>query len=375
MIRNFNITGQLVFDHPESQTRVMAQRYSPETELTDLDKRPDETTGDYNNRLSTSIRQVVIENPMYVAQFVTSHWINAEIANLFIFPIRFSINTPGELVIPTHAFWEEWKGFLTPGQVAITLINLAVLAAGVVFMARKRFLLGLLPLAFNLAYHLSNAAARNSGWRYLLPADWLFLVYFSAGIVCLTSICQMNGQLPENQISKTKRTPGILAPILIGFGIFLFGASPVIAENVFPRLFTPLSTESVAGILDKQIASLKPDERSQIETLLLDPEVILMNGRMLYPRFYEPGEGEDKTGKTGYEPLPYGRYVFLMAGEPEGTVIFPHIVSNLPLRHAEHAIIIGCKEGLAVKALLVAPQNKPEQLYTSHPIENWSCSQ
>jgi hypothetical protein len=127
--------------------------------------------------------------------------------------------------------------------------------------------------------------------------------------------------------------------------------------------------------LDKQIASLKPDERSQIETLLLDPEVILMNGRMLYPRFYEPGEGEDKTGKTGYEPLPYGRYVFLMAGEPEGTVIFPHIVSNLPLRHAEHAIIIGCKEGLAVKALLVAPQNKPEQLYTSHPIENWSCSQ
>ena len=58
-------------------------------------------------------------------------------------------------------------------------------------------LAGLVPLTFLIAYDLSNALARTSGSRYLVPTDWVLLFYFALGII---QICRWIGVFLRNPL-------------------------------------------------------------------------------------------------------------------------------------------------------------------------------
>ncbi len=371
--RSYRITGQLVFDHPESQTRVMAQRYYPDVELTDFDRKSDESTGEYNRRLSAAIRDQIITHPDRVILFMASHFLNSEIANLQIFPVRFSISSLNELVKPQHAFWEEWQGQASPRELAVMLLNLAIISAGAVYLIRMNSWVGVLPLVFNLAYHFSNAAARNSGWRYLLPADWIFLLYFAAGLYSLIMLGVMEKKPREAELffRAVSSTPFLLAGVAIA--VFFIGYLPLMAESAFPKVYQRATVENTRQTLEPGAAGLSSAEQEGLRSLLGDPQVVVMHGRMLYPRFYGENEGEEKTGKTGYAPLPYARYVFLVAGNPEGTVIFPHTQADLPLRNTDDVILAGCMDGLAVKARLILLPGENLAAYSAEPGQSWIC--
>ncbi len=64
----------------------------------------------------------------------------------------------------------------------------------------------------------------------------------------------------------------------------------------------------------------------------------------------------------------------MVAGDPEGTVIFPQIQSDLPLRNAEDILLIGCMDGLAVKARLVVLPTQNFSAYPADPPISWDCS-
>jgi hypothetical protein len=371
--RSYRITGQLVFDHPESQTRVMVQRYYPDVEMTYFDRQPGETTGEYNQRLSTAIRQKVLTNPGDLVNFTAAHWLNNEIDNLQIFPVRFSITGLQELVWPQHAFWEEWQGNASPLQAGLLLLNVAVLAAGAVYLTRRNSWIGLLPLVFNFAYHFSNSAARNSGWRYLLPADWIFLFYFAAGVFALIHLGSLADVTVEVAVEPKVKTLPALGLGTLAAGILCLGLLPLAGETSFQKIYSNASIQVTGKKIMEGASSLPGETQAGIKDLLNDPNVVIMDGRMLYPRFYGEKEGEEKTGKTGYSPLPYARYVFLVAGDPEGTVIFPQDNGELPLRNARDVILAGCMDGLAVQAKVVLLPSTGD-VYTASPSIPWMCS-
>ena len=371
--RSYRITGQFVFDHPESQTRVMVQRYYANIDQTEFDRKPGETTGEYNQRLSASIREKMLTEPLDLVNFMAAHWLNNEIDNLQVFPVRFSISDPLELIWPQHAFWENWNGEASTWQTGLMLLNLAVLTAGVVFLTMKTSWIGLLPLFFNFAYHFSNSAARNSGWRYTLPADWIFLLYFAAGIFALVNIGQkftVGKIYVQTQNQKGTSYFGLTS---LAAGILCIGLLPLAGESAFPRLFPQAKAETTGAEIIKAVSGLSDETQSGVSELLNDSNTVVMNGRMLYPRFYGEKEGEEKTGKTGYTPLPYARYVFLVAGDPEGTVIFPNDNGELPLRNASDVILAGCMDGLAVQAKVVILPETGE-VFTANPPLPWTCS-
>jgi hypothetical protein len=372
--RSYRITGQFVFDHPESQTRVMAQRFYPDVEMTDFDRKSGETTGVYNQRLSAAIRDQILTHPADVIHFMASHLLNSEIANLQIFPIRYSITSISELLQPQHAFWEEWDGSATPMQTGIMLLNLSVLTAGLVFLTRRNSWVGLMPLVFNLAYHFSNAAARNSGWRYLLPADWIFLVYFAAGIFAIVNLGIRGSKSVDAKSESATKSANAFILAATATGILFIGFLPLLAETSFPQVYPKTTVQNTRQVLINSSMNLSSEDQQGLVKLLDDPNVVVLNGRMLYPRYYGEKEGEEKTGKTGYAPLPYSRYVFLVAGDPEGTVIFPHLNPELPLRNAQDIMLIGCMDGLAVKARMVTLPSEKSAVFTAEPSQPWACS-
>ena len=150
-------------------------------------------------------------------------------------------------------------------------------------------------------------------------------------------------------------------------GIFCIGFLPLLAETSFPQVYPKATVQNTRQVFINSAMNLSSEDQHGLVKLLEDPDVVVMNGRMLYPRYYGENEGEEKTGKTGYTPLPYSRYVFLVAGEPEGTVIFPHVNPELPLRNAQDMVLIGCMDGLAVKARMVVLPVKSQPSILLYP--------
>jgi hypothetical protein len=225
---------------------------------------------------------------------------------------------------------------------------------------------------FNFAYHFSNSAARNSGWRYLLPADWIFLLYFAAGIYAVVNFGYLAISFKNTADKNVDTKPSLFGLASMAAVILCVGLLPLAAESSFPKLYPKASATVTGQQIIKAVDNLPSETRTGINTLINDPNAVIMDGRMLYPRYYGEKEGEEKTGKTGYTPLPYARYVFLVAGNPEGTVIFANGNGELPLHNASDVILAGCMDGLAVQARVVLIPSSGE-VYTASPALPWTC--
>ena len=72
-------------------------------------------------------------------------------------------------------------------QTILLLLNLFLISLGLSISMRKKRLMGVLPLTFFLGYNLANALGRTSGGRYIVPVDWIIILYFVIGLfqICL----------------------------------------------------------------------------------------------------------------------------------------------------------------------------------------------
>ncbi|MRR31749.1 hypothetical protein EG834_15770, partial [bacterium] len=110
-------------------------------------------------------------------QFVPGHFIHNLVTAVLILPTSFDYDSFSFLDLDLKApYWKiTWDGILPPGSAVILLTMLGILALGVGSAWHSARLAGLVPLVFLVAYYLSNAFARTSGARYLVPADWVVL--------------------------------------------------------------------------------------------------------------------------------------------------------------------------------------------------------
>lgn len=386
LIRNYMLAGQFIFDHPESQSRVMAQRYEYSGDFDSLERQPDENTGDYSNRLSKSIQQTIVSHPLYVAEFVTAHFLNNEIGDLLILPVRNGLSEPRELIYPISPFWQDWNGEIDVKQGLLIAANLLIISLGIGVSWKRYKLLGLIPLLFNLVYNLSTSIARYSGWRYLLPVDWIGYFYFAIGMIApLSKIPDLFSKNIESNhsrsfdMSDSPRITRLLFPPLRGTIIFVllsifFGMSLILVEKIVPPKFSPSQNQLVLPqmLSNSTVLSSEIDKKA-LSLFDKQPDTFIVKGRALYPRYYGAGEGELKTAKTGYEPSPDARLVFMVASQPDGLVIFKTNTppSNFP--NGADVSVIGCQTDLFAQALIITVHGQEETTYISPDAKSLDC--
>src|SRR5690606_28618422 len=121
----------------------------------------------------------------YVAGFIGAHFLNNVIDSAAVLPLRLNFDQYRDNWVIDSLFWETPLTDLDTIGVALLLLNLAVIAVGIGASWARWKSVGLLPLVITRAYSLSNAIARNSGWRYVLPVDWTGYFYFAVGALAL----------------------------------------------------------------------------------------------------------------------------------------------------------------------------------------------
>lgn len=362
IVRNRLVTGAWVIDHPDSQSGGMASRYQSTPVTAPPVRLPGEGDAAYQARMQASISEFIRENPGEVLRFVTAHFLNAQAANLQVLPVRAGLTSPRELLQPTWAFWQFWKGQLTGGQATILTVYVIFVVMGVAAAWTRFGWAGFTPLAAQMAYHFSHALARNSGSRYLLPVDWVMYFYALMGalefVISLMLLFGVDSSRLATVFTRARVPAGL--PLrrvaLAGLAFALVGSLPAWVEFLFPPRYADPSPARMLGLAAQVL-----DEAQMAELQMFDdqPGAVLFHGRALYPRFYAAGQGEPATAKTGYEPLPFARTVLLVTSPNYNGLVILRGQQPPLLPHAADVLVAGCLVENHLEAALILVEGVP----------------
>lgn len=336
LTHNYTVSGKFSFDDP-NQVAVIYSQYSFTGNLDISQFNPErDSVGD-------RIISFTLENPAYVATFITSHFLNTEIGGLLALPLIKPFNGFSE---PVNLYWVAWDGSLEWYNLVLLFVYLAVLAAGFGAAWRRMGWLSLVPLAFNLGYALSNGIARFSSWRYNMPVDWVIYFYFGIGIVEIFGwLSLFFGAKSESLYEKVESPqPGIIswagirpAHFLPVLAFVLIGAMPWLAKGwVQPRY---ASTQD--ALIEKLVAN--GYERDEIQAFLSQENAMLMEGRLLFPRMYWRGEGLASANPwPAYAVQDFPRIGFILINSSYRNMIF-RTQELLDFSQGADAIILACE--------------------------------
>ncbi|MEN4011455.1 MAG: glycosyltransferase family 39 protein [Bellilinea sp.] len=283
-------------------------------------------------------------------------------------------------------YWKDvrqWQGELPAGAHFLLPFNLVILALGIGAAWQRWRAAGLVPLAMMPGYFVANSLARNSGWRYLVPIDWVVLVYFGIGLLVLLGWLGMlagfnkpkqgsNGyEIAQQPVVPARKQPWFVAA---GFVVLFFGAGLLLplSEDLLPDRF---STQSPRDLFEQaQQAGISLD-REAIRNFLNSPNHYVNHGLGLYPRFYYANTGEPQKNLPLVD-RPYPRFTLsIVASDTFFAVILPmnHPMPSFP--HGEEVIVLGCIDSQKpfIDAYAVAVLSDPPVVYWREPAAELVC--
>jgi hypothetical protein len=237
--------------------------------------------------------------------------------------------------------------------------------------------MGLLPLAFSAGYALATAVGRFSGWRYDLPADWVWYFYFGIGFAeLLHQAASLFGMEPVRLTIPDGRTRAPMGqPWALSNGLFLASAFILISASpwLIKNIAAPLYSEQSPGILEEKITSItNAPAAAEIRAFASQPEAFLRAGRILYPRSFSRDKGLASTNPwPAYAIRNYPRLGFLLLNQQSVSAVFPGR-TNASFPHAADAIVLGCQREDYVEVRLIAFPAL-ETVYLSAPLAE-TCS-
>ncbi len=345
LTHNYTIAGKFSFDDP-NQVGIIFNQYSFEAKATPAGFDPQKES------VRERIISFTLENPGYVANFIASHFLNTEIGGLLTLPLIKPFNGFQE---PINLYWVEWDGTLEWYNVILVLFYLFVIAVGFGAAWKKLGWFSLVPFAFNLGYALSNGIARFSSWRYNLPIDWVVYFYFGIGIIEIFGVtAQLFGAKPQPNPNPQPPITNYRLPISnyklpMTFSLLiLLGSLPWLAKGFVQPRYTSTQDEMIARLEAKGYAS------SDVASFLSQPDAVLLEGRLLYPRKYTRGEGLASANPwPAYAAMDFPRIGFLLINSGHQNLIFP-TKELLDFKQGADATILACSDNDLLTVRVIA---------------------
>ncbi|HQU37840.1 MAG TPA: glycosyltransferase family 39 protein, partial [Anaerolineales bacterium] len=186
LTRIYQTTGRIALQSPVSPYSAnMAGLYSitphladPEAFTTDVSSR----TLEESDALNKQVTDFILQHPSEVIRFVSAHYFHNMIYSYIYLPQSFRIESL-RAYVTSEPFWGAWHGELSFQSWILLFINMGLIALGFGTAWKKNRYLAIASLLIGMGYNASVSVGRISGWRFILPADWITLVYFSIGLV------------------------------------------------------------------------------------------------------------------------------------------------------------------------------------------------
>jgi hypothetical protein len=282
-------------------------------------------------------------------RFVSAHYFHNTIFSYIYLPESFQIESLRSYV-SRLPMWDSWDGSISSETGMLIILNLAILSLGIGTAWRKSNKLFLAPLILGIAYNLSLAVSRRSGWRFILPADWITLVFYAIGLMQIVVMIRLLTKpslesLDERERIATPAWPMISAkqsPVMFGLPFFLIALATVAGHYLFPLRFPPKSADELIKDYQKAMHVNSGMQPTAPENLLHEDGAVILYGRALYPVYLKPNDGMLNYYWLSYASKPYSRLAFHLIGPQPAEVILPMGTPPAVLPDGADVIVIGC---------------------------------
>jgi hypothetical protein len=283
-----------------------------------------------------------------------------------------------QTVLDNNPYWhQDWDGTFSLPSLLIFCVNFFLILLGISLSWKMFQLPGVTPLAVFMFYNLSNALARTSGGRYIVPTDWIITIYFLLGIFHIITRLANAVRIPwKIEAESAGRDGDHIQParlaIPFAFAIlFGLGALVPLSERLHPDRYQNFDIH--AALHQNELAMSKAGlSMNSVEAFLQEKDASIIVGRALYPRYYKQDRGEF----IFYYPtlkLPFPRTTFTVIGPgfDFGVILPGGVPAYFP--HASDVIVIGCRQKEYVDALAVIVVGEQGSVYTRAPESKLTC--
>ncbi len=393
MTRNYIVTGSFNFTDfsSSSQGGLISARY----DLESVDRSED----------SGSLLEKVIDEPGEVANFVGTHFIHNQLNALLVLPIDSFLIENINSFLNTHEYfdsstkyfinmfsarnyaeslpyWPEWQDEYSLKYMIPLTTNLLIVLLGISVAWRKNGLAGIFPLFAYFSYVLGISIFRISGWRFIMPVDWVVILYYGIGLIQLVLWITRyfkneplelkmlrNDELIEDGNDHSKMQWATVAALF-----FLVSISIPMAEIVIPSRY---SSGDMQMVLEEKSNFLFPDDpEEELGDYLAQKNAVVIQGLALYPRFDMANEGHSGSQWESHIPQKFSRLGFLVAEDYETVlhVILPIDKSPNMFPNGSDVIVLACKkEGYLVANAVIYGQIDMEEIMFSSQLD-WRCN-
>ena len=412
MWRSYQLTGRASFNDPR-QVAQHAEFYTREIGTLSLPQLPGESDKAYLDRLNEHVVDFTLHNPDVVAGFVVPHVFHNQIGTILTLPMTpWLLQNPNTVAfnyqlgdwprlwdeccsarnyVNAMPFWEmNYLGVLSTEMGLLLTLNLALIAVGLGSVWMKRDIVGWIPLGISLAYSLSTATARFSGWRFSLPVDWVIYLYFAIGLgqVLLVFFAYLSRTpILDSIFGESQNTwqrvdqmeikfSGLLRPlVIVGLLLLVLGFSPLIVEKSIQPYYSSLSKNEGLALLDEKglFDQITAVDEYVLQQYIENEQTVILQGRAFYPRFYPAGEGESGSGWYAYAPRDYARLGFSLIGPSDTPVILAAQNPPTYFPNAADVIVIGCELDKYVDALAVLINDETNHIVLRSPLGEVVC--
>jgi hypothetical protein len=386
--RNYQLSGKLTLqDAPTTYGGQLANLYSLDPNVGHGIQLPGETKAEFQARMQKQMLTFVVKHPGEVIRFVSAHYFHNLIFSYTYLPQSFQVESLRSYT-KRLPFWAGWTGQLETESYVLLVVNLGMIALGAGVLWKKAKILVLIPVFMGLGYILSISVSRLSGWRFIIPFDWIVLVFYSVGMVQVAKILM---PLPSRDLDQSKRGSDILSlgsersstptwPRLVILCLpFLFlGLGITNGHKLNPYLY-PRVDESV--LLDEYMDAAEQSETfysaMELEEFLKQGGASIVYGRALYPSYLPKDRGEWNVFWPVFDQRSYARIAFHLIGPQDIGVVLPQDSPPSLFPDAVDVIVLGCttKSDYVdyMEGLVVLVKTDPMQLFVHSRLPDLIC--
>ena len=312
LFRNYSISGLFWFDS-SNYLSVFKESYvlaDPENIDSNIGPQNPSFPADQPEDQPNLVQSLITSN--YLVD-ISDNFFRNLVSTFLIFPIRMDGSQDlQELSVIKDNFWSEANQYASPLNFLIAVFNLILLITGFYLFISGNWKIAVSCILIYLTQNLSSALFRFSGWRFIMPVDWMILFIYIIGIFGLFEFLHL---IPRAELKKqisepvsvdlnVKKELKLAFPFLL---VFLLIGSILPIRELFPANEQSMSKSEICSYLENNISQDKyPMVREKAVLLCNDESSTAQEGEVIYPRFFERGQGfYDNPGrcllwKTGF---------------------------------------------------------------------------